>query len=121
MMNIAVVARADAMKADPDVALECDPFIGACAKPINAHRSAPHRSDFGSDQGANTLCTRMTMRNRIRLMATSPTRPAKACEILKNDVENAMKKPSPFSAATNSATTAPTTASVVEIFRAENR
>jgi hypothetical protein len=42
--------------------------------------------------------------------------PAKACGILKNDVENMMKKPRPRSAATNSATTAPMMASVTEIF-----
>jgi hypothetical protein len=57
-------------------------------------------------------------RNSARLKATRIASPANACGILKNEVENMMKKPSPRSAATNSATTAPMIDSVMEIFSA---
>ena len=77
-----------------------------------------HRSDFGNDHGTNQRCAKVQSRNNPRLSATRIARPAKACGILKNDVENIMKKPSPRSAATNSATTAPMIASVIEIFSA---
>jgi hypothetical protein len=64
-------------------------------------RKVAYLSDFGSDHGTNYRCPRVHNRKSARLSATSTARPANACAILKNDVENMMKKPSPRSAATN--------------------
>src|ERR1700726_2853816 len=70
---------------------------------------------FGMLQGKKTLCIRTTRWNNIRLAVTRIPKDANACGTLNSDVEKRIKKPNPLSAATNSATTEPMTASVTEI------